>query len=136
MCGIVIPMLQIAMNWQILRDSDLRYSACFKMKLLTSHPRLHPSTPGISVVQDPLCTVAKVLESSYFEQRLDINKISIQASNEATLEGMLQKVRMFSIPQTSSSRVKSYFCKGQISGVCATVDFLSLFFFFLTHSFL
>ena len=51
---------------------------------------------GISVVQDPLCTVAKVLESSYFEQRLDINKISIQASNEATLEGMLQKVRAIS----------------------------------------
>ena len=44
------------------------------------------------MVQDPLCTVAKVLESSYFEQRADIAKISIQASNEATLEGMLQKV--------------------------------------------
>ena len=44
------------------------------------------------MVQDPLCTVAKVLESSYFEQRGDIAKISIQASNEATLEGMLQKV--------------------------------------------
>ncbi|KAL5256854.1 hypothetical protein ACHWQZ_G011949 [Mnemiopsis leidyi] len=47
---------------------------------------------GINVIQDPLCTVAKVLESSYFEQRADIAKISIQASNEATLEGMLQKV--------------------------------------------
>ena len=44
------------------------------------------------VISDPPCTVNDVLESSYFEHRSDIMKISIQASNEATLENMLQKV--------------------------------------------
>ena len=49
--------------------------------LRTRHLNAIEVLTAINVIQDPLCTVAKVLESSYFEHRADISKISIQVQN-------------------------------------------------------